>query len=153
MLRYYQMCEQKIVVINECLYHYVVDTEGSLTKRYKNNYWDVKLEELSELKKVLQKAGVIVDPCDPDYATYQITTISFTLDNLMHWSITSNFRGKWNELRRILGSPEYAVAMKHGRFVDIPRKYQMVLKTGNAVLVWAFLSLVQWKSTRKHTEE
>ena len=151
--RYYQLCEQRIVVINECLYHYVVDTAGSLTKRYKTNYWDVKLESLSELKKVFQKAGVIVDPCDPDYATYQITTISFALDNILHLSNPAGLFGKWRELRRILGSPECTLAFQHGRFVDIPPKYQMVLRTRSAGLVLAFLSLVQWKNAQKQSEK
>ena len=139
---------KQMIVCNDCLYFYSKNIQGSLTTRYKPEYWNTKKRAISKLRELFQICASPIGANDPDMATYTITLIDAAVHNIALTISTLSFFEKLRQLREILGSAECAAAFAHGDFADASRKYELVLRTRNAFLVWAFLCLSHWNSTR-----
>ena len=142
---------QRAVVCNDCLYYYSKDVAGSLTTRYKADYWEVKKRAIQKMRELFQKCGFPLRENDPDLATHINTLIDSSVHNIVTTPSGLSFCEQIRQLRVILQSNECAFAFAHGRFADIPPRYRMILRTRNALLVWVYLSLSQWKNARKHS--
>lgn len=137
----------RAVVCNECLYYYTTGVEGSLTTKYKKDYWNTKLREVSKIRELCERGGFLLREDDPDLATYLVTLIVFAVNNAAASGLGSREQRK--QIHQILRSAECSQAFACGQFVNIPAKYQIVLKTRSAFLAWLFLRLVQWKNDWK----
>lgn len=137
----------RAVVCNDCLYYYTTGVEGSLTTKYKKDYWETKLREVAKVNELCERGGFLLQEEDPDLATYLVTLIVLAISNVAAPGLGSHEQRK--QIRQILRSEECSQAFTYGQFVTIPAKYQVVLKTRNAFLVWLFLHLVQWKNAWK----
>lgn len=139
----------RAVVCNDCLYYYSKDIQGSLTTRYKADYWDTKKRAIAKLRELFCICGTPLPENDPDLATYTITLIDAAVHNIATASSALHFSDKIALLRNILRSDECAAAFANGQFVDILPKYCRILQTRSAVAVFVFLRLAHWKNTRK----
>lgn len=132
-LKYIQCCDAKIAFINEALYSYRRGIDGSLTNKYVDNLWNIKIQVFDELKNTMESCDVDFEEVKYDYYTKYNWSIVCAISN--------NYLSKESRLeinksnREILKSQECKTAFKNGGFYYEPKRYQLVLKTRNYLLV------------------
>lgn len=128
-------------IVNLPLNYYVQGIDGSLTRRYVPDLWNIKKRVFKEMDAVLYKCNIFLEDIQNAYYEKWIFAIVSSLNNNAK---VSGFRNKLNtykENRQILKSEECRIAFENGSFDEYNHIYAEILKKRNyfLILIWNML--------------
>ncbi len=142
-LKYLQAVDGNVGFANEPLYNYSTGILTSLTHKTPVDFWEIELNWLNELKKLMNQNSIPFSAYQEKYREYIIYSSLVS----MNVSISSNApkREIFERGSAILHSPECKDAFRYGRFQNVHPLYQSILRTRCFALIWAFNQIAAMK--------
>ena len=142
-LRYLQAVDGKVGFAHEPLYNYSTGITTSLTHKAHDDFWEIELNWLNELKKLMYQNDIPYSAFQDKYRDHIIYSVLVSMNTSTgsHASLPEIFK-RGNEIVR---SPECKDAFRYGRFRNVHPLYQAILRTRCFALIWAFNQIVAIK--------
>lgn len=138
-LKYIQSSEGDFGISNELLYNYTQGIDGSLTKRYVSNLWDIKKCVFKELDSTIESCGIPFDFIKNEYYSKWIWAIESSIGNEMRKENKASVYEKFKNIFKITHSAVYKEAFKLGTFETTKSFfYKKVLKTRSSMLIMMY---------------
>ena len=143
---------KKICYGSPALYHYFVNTSGSLTKQYVKNYAMIQKELLSNLLSVFEEFGI----CQKQYIEYYSVKAAYACSNVIANCFVKNnsetLLMKHKEIFKLVKSQEYQVALRYGGMRQVAEgMYLSVLykKSSILIFIYHYLHMIKFKLQKK----
>lgn len=144
-LHYIQCCKGDFAVVNEALNYYRTGIDGSLTKKYVENFWNIKKKVFCEIKKTIDYCNIDFNKVKYDYYSKWNWSIVMAISNNYKSGLSKKQIKKLN--KEILESDECKIAFKNGGFYYESKFYQMILRTRNYIIVDLFNSIAKLRKS------
>lgn len=144
-LEYLNKIKDKIIVLNECLYNYILTDKESLDNKYYTNLFDIYDRLYSELYKSMK-----INKCDMNiyeklYWKNYFYMIEKSLLNTFSKKNKDSLIKKLKYNNKIMKSRQFTTSISYISDEDINRVYLRLLKTKNYILPCLFNKLVKIK--------
>lgn len=142
-LQYLQAVDGKVGFAHEPLYNYSTGIATSLTHKAHANFWEIELNWLNELKKLMCQNGIPYSAYQDKYRDHIIysSLVSINVSIASHAPKSEIFRRG----NAIVHSPECKDAFRYGRFRNVHPLYRAILQTRCFALIWVFNQIVALK--------
>ena len=142
-LQYLQAVDGKVGFAHEPLYNYSTGIATSLTHKAHANFWEIELNWLNELKKLMCQNDIPYSAYQDKYRDYIIysSLVSINVSIASHAPKSEIFRRG----NAIVHSPECKDAFRYGRFRNVHPLYRAILQTRCFALIWVFNQIVALK--------
>lgn len=143
-LQYLQQIDKlEVGFTNEPLYNYSTGISDSLTHKIPDNYWNIELRWLDELKTLMQQHSIPFSVYQKKYYHVVIEAALTSINALMNSN--SSTQEVFKRGKSIINSTECKDAFKNGEFENVHPLYKALLRTRCFALIWMFNKLVGLK--------
>ena len=147
---YMMMSKGKIGIVDEELYLYRQNVDNSLSHQYVPRYWDLKVLTISQIEKLFRYYGVSEDIIQETITIYWGWPIVDSISYILNKKNTAKRVDKIKMIHLILKSNQCTATFKIWDFPNISRKYKLVLKTQNAIIVYIYNVMAAFTSRLKN---
>lgn len=119
---------------SKCFYHYVRERQGASTKKYKNNFFEIRKNEFVEFNNYFEKWNISKENYYEFSCRRYIERVLGCIENV--YCSDMNFKNRYNEIKKIVTDEITREALKHAqpkskkiKIMLIPVKLRLVLTT------------------------
>lgn len=134
---------QSVAVTEQCLYYYIRERIGSTSEKYRENYFEIRQKEYTELKDHFKKINLWNGQSQEYVSREFVERVAGTIENIFHAKKQISTVQKFEKIKQIVGHPDVEEASQYARCKSKKmRVFVSAIRRKNTLMVYMLGAII-----------